>query len=121
MNETGDIQELKELLSFPKSIVILTHRNPDGDAMGSALALYNTLIQHGHKVQVLLPSEYPASFAWMPGADRCLVYDIDPDNSLSAIRQSEVIFCLDFNSLERVDKMANIFVASYNKYVYVNM
>ena len=84
----------------------MTHRNPDGDAMGSSLALYNVLIKHNHKVTVILPSEYPANFAWMPGADNCMVYDIEPEQSLESIKRADAIFCLDFNSLERIDKMA---------------
>jgi phosphoesterase RecJ-like protein len=106
--ETEDIAALKEHLALPRRIVIFTHRNPDGDAMGSSLALYNFLIEQNHKVKVILPSEYPDNFAWMPGAEECLVYDIDPEGTTEEIKKGELFFCLDFNSLERIDKMAKV-------------
>ena len=106
MYKPEDISALKEHLALPKRVVIFTHRNPDGDAMGSSLALYNLLIEQNHRVQVILPSEYPDNFAWMPGAEKCAVYDIDPEGTAEEIKKGELFFCLDFNSLERIDKMA---------------
>ena len=57
-----NIENLKQLLSIPKDIVITTHRNPDVDAIGSSLALYHLLIQDGHTVHVITPSEFPCYF-----------------------------------------------------------
>lgn len=91
---------------MPKNIAIFSHRNPDGDAMGSSLALRNLLTAQNHKVTVIMPSEFPDNFGWMPGSNEVLVYDIDPEGTLEAIKPAEVIFCLDFNSLERIDKMS---------------
>ena len=48
------IEEIKSA----ESIVILTHENPDGDAIGSSLAMYNGLKQIGKKVDIIIP-EYP--------------------------------------------------------------
>lgn len=101
-----NIQELKELLSYPKTIVITTHRNPDGDAIGSSLALYHYLKRYlNHDVTVIAPSEYPSSLAWMPNADDILIYDIAPEESRAVTKRADIIFCLDFNSLDRIDKL----------------
>ncbi len=97
--------EIKQLLSIPKDITILTHRNPDGDALGSSLALLSYLEKGGHNVKVVLPSEYPRIFGYMPSIKKCLVYDLNRDKALEAIKKAEVIFCLDFNGLDRIDKM----------------
>ncbi len=97
--------EIKGILSFPRNIVILTHRNPDGDALGSSLALMRYLEKGNHTVKVILPSEYPNTFSFMPGIEKCLVYDLKRDASMEAIKKAEVIFCLDFNGLDRIDKM----------------
>jgi len=109
-----NLPQLQELLSIPKDITITSHRNPDGDAIGSSLALFHFLEQKGHHVKVVFPSEYPAFVAWMPGADKILIHDIDPGACEFALENSDLIFCLDYNSLTRVDKMGD-FIGSLEK------
>ncbi len=60
-----NIKSLKSILSSPKDIVLTSHRNPDGDAIGSTLGLRHYLEQLGHKVVVAVPSEYPPFLAWI--------------------------------------------------------
>jgi bifunctional oligoribonuclease and PAP phosphatase NrnA len=103
-----NLHEIKALLSAPKDIVIVSHRNPDGDAIGSSLGLYHYLCQYGHAVHVLLPSEYPDGFLWMPSINDVVVYDSEPDRSKELLERAQVVFCLDFNSLDRVDKVGEI-------------
>ncbi len=100
-----NINELKAQLSMPKEIVILSHRNPDGDAIGSSLGLYWFLKNQGHKVQVIFPSEYPAFVSWMPDADQIAICDLDKEFAFRCIRNAQMIFCLDFNALDRIDPM----------------
>jgi len=70
-------QDIKSVLSFPKDIVIISHRNPDGDAIGSSLGLKHFLLRHGHAVKVVVPSDYPDNFSWMPAVDDILVYELE--------------------------------------------
>lgn len=101
-----NINELKELLATPKDIVITTHRNPDGDAIGSSLGLYHFLRKSGfHEVKIVSPSEYPDTFSWMPDIERIIVFDDEPEKAQKVIEQAALIFCLDFNSLDRIDKV----------------
>jgi phosphoesterase RecJ-like protein len=104
----NDINDLKVLLNFPKDIVITTHRNPDGDAMGSSLGLYHFLVGLGHSVHVITPSEYPEVFSWMPDAERITIYDIEPEYSKELVERAELIFFLDFNGLDRIDKLGEL-------------
>lgn len=104
------VGEIKTILSYPKDVVITTHRNPDGDAIGSTLALYHYLTGLGHSVHMVVPSEYPDFMAWMPAAEKIIIYDIDPETSQEVIERAELIFCLDFNSLDRIDKVGELFV-----------
>ena len=67
--------KFRDLLSQKKNIVITTHRGPDGDAMGSSLALYNILVNLGHKVTVITPNDYASFLHWMPGNDKVIEYD----------------------------------------------
>ena len=102
------LEELKTLLSRPKDIVITTHRNPDGDAIGASLALFHYLNQLGHTVHVMAPSEYPDFLAWMPGAAEILIFDVHTEKGTQWLQHADIIFVLDYNDLERVDRMGEI-------------
>lgn len=110
-----NLQVLKGLLESPKKVVILTHRNPDGDAIGSSLALLHFLEKLGHQCLVICPSEYPNFLDWMAGLDKVIIYDVDPDTSEAAIDAAEMYFCLDFNALERIDKTGELMMAYPSK------
>lgn len=103
-----NIQELKKIIHIPQDVVILSHRNPDGDAVGSSLGLSLFLQKNGHNVKVVVPSDYPDFLSWMPQADDILVYDHEPEDTAAVIRKASLIFCLDFNSLDRIDKAGEI-------------
>ena len=115
-----EIQKLKQLLSFPKEIAIITHRNPDGDAMGSSLGLGSYLHKLGHIVKVIFPSEYPLSYGYMKNVDRVIIFDLDHNVARKAIEDAEIIFCLDFNGLDRVDKLGENIQFSKAKKVLID-
>ncbi len=106
MNE--QLEKVKELLLVPKKIVITSHRNPDGDAMGSSLGLQLFLNQFGHETTVVLPSDYPEFVAWMKGSEQILIHDDNPVESNIKLREADIIFVLDYNGLDRVDKMGEV-------------
>ncbi|MBT7895650.1 MAG: bifunctional oligoribonuclease/PAP phosphatase NrnA [Flavobacteriales bacterium] len=97
---------LKKIISQPKNIVITTHRGPDGDAMGSSLALYNLLINIGHKVNVITPNDYASFLNWMPGNDTVIEYDGNEEKSILITSKADIIFMLDFNSITRLDNFS---------------
>jgi len=101
----GELEELKQKLSTPKPVAIITHRNPDGDAIGSSLALKLFLEKSGHSVKVVLPSDYPVIFEYMPRIVEAIIYDHDKQKAINALAEAEVLFCLDFNGLDRVDTL----------------
>jgi bifunctional oligoribonuclease and PAP phosphatase NrnA len=96
---------LRELITLPHNVAIFSHRNPDGDAIGSALAMRYYLEQYGHTVHVLFPSEYPEEFETLPGAGDCLIWDLQPDECKSVISRKNCFVLLDFNAWSRIDKM----------------
>jgi bifunctional oligoribonuclease and PAP phosphatase NrnA len=100
-----DIASLTELLAQPEKIVITTHHKPDGDAMGSSLGLYNYLIQQGHEVNVITPTDYPDYLSWMPGNDKVIIYTDNLALAATLIAEAKIIFCLDFNALNRINEM----------------
>lgn len=103
-----DIQALGELLSTPKKIAIIPHRSPDGDAMGSTLALYHFLLKLNHKPIVIAPNEFPDFLAWLPGSESVLIYEKDKENTTKVLQDAELIFTLDFNALHRTGEMENV-------------
>lgn len=101
------IETAKMLLATPKKIVILPHRNPDGDAMGSTLALYHFLKKLNHQPILISPNEFPDFLAWMPGSETVLIYEKDKVGTKAVLEQAELIFTLDFNALHRTGEMEN--------------
>jgi bifunctional oligoribonuclease and PAP phosphatase NrnA len=96
---------LIDLLAQPQRIVITTHHKPDGDAMGSSLGLYNYLIQQGHHAQVITPTDYPQFLNWMPGNGDVIIYTDNVAKADQLIADADMIFCLDFNALGRINEM----------------
>ncbi|WP_334058284.1 DHH family phosphoesterase [Polaribacter sp. P097] len=94
--------ELKKFLETPKNIVIVGHRNPDGDAVGSTLALGHYLSKKGHNSTVVMPNDYPDFLHWLPGSDKTYRFDWQNKQSQRAIQKSDIIFLLDFNAFHRV-------------------
>jgi len=101
-----DFNNVKQILSEPKKIAIVPHRNPDGDAYGSSLALYHYLLKFNHKVTIVSPNDCPEFLKWMPGEDQIVIYENDTVNATNILEEAEIIFALDFNALHRVgDRM----------------
>jgi len=100
-----DTASLIKLLAQPQKIVITTHHKPDGDAMGSSLGLYNYLIQQGHHAKVITPTDYPDFLAWLPGNEEVIIYTENVEQSATLIADADLIFCLDFNALNRINEM----------------
>ena len=102
---TAEILALKEILSTPKKVVIVPHKNPDGDAMGSTLGLYHYLKKIGHSATVIAPNDYPEFLKWIPGTSEVLIYETQTNKADSLIAQADLIFTLDFNALHRCGVM----------------
>ena len=96
------LEELKIFLNKPRNIVVVGHRNPDGDAMGATLGLSAYLEKKGHKATVVVPNEYPEFLHWLPGSKNTYRFDWQNNQSQKAIKNSDIIFLLDFNTLHRV-------------------
>lgn len=107
-----EIEKIKELLSEKKKIVITTHYNPDGDAMGSSLGLYHYLKSKKHNVCVVTPNIWPSFLDWMPGADHCLAGDNHLKKAGRLLEEADIIFSLDYNALKRTNELAELIGAS---------
>jgi len=104
-----NIQVFKDYLSQPRKMVILTHFNPDADALGSSLGLARYLKKKGHSVIVIAPSDYPDFIDWMPVHNEVVIFQKEkPDKCAQLIDQANTIFCLDFSSLNRINELGDM-------------
>lgn len=100
-----DIQAIQLLLATPKKIAIIPHRGPDGDAMGSTLALYHFLLKNNHHPTVIAPNDFPDFLAWLPGSETVKIFEKDTENCTKILEEAELIFTLDFNAFHRTGEM----------------
>ena len=101
----ANIDHVEKWFERAEKIVIVSHVSPDGDAIGSSLGLYHFLDALGKRVNVIMPNSFPAFFKWMPGANDIIIYNKYKDFSDKLIQEADVICCLDFNVLSRIDEM----------------
>lgn len=106
------VDPLHQLIRQPACVVIVTHKNPDGDAIGSSLALAAVLKKLMHTVTVVLPNDFPPLFNFLPGIDDVVIGEMNPAEAVSAFEKAEIIFCLDFNALDRIDRFGLDVMAS---------
>ncbi|MGB2129601.1 MAG: DHH family phosphoesterase [Flavicella sp.] len=110
---TEKFEALKELLSSPKKIVLVAHKNPDGDAIGSTLALQHFFKKKGHTTQTVLPNDIPGFLQWLPGIDSIYRYDKQNKQSIRSIENADIVFVLDFNAFHRVGEPMEKVLATY--------
>ena len=99
------IKKLDSLIKKSNRFIIIPHSNPDGDALGSCLALWHFLKKKNKRVDIISPTEYPSFLNWLPGEKNIVNYNHDIFFSNNLISKSEVIFMLDFNSFDRIEKI----------------
>ena len=103
--QKSELTGIIDLLSTSRKILITTHTNPDGDAIGSSLALFGYLSRKGHDVSVMIPDPDPGFLKWMPFHSNILVFREQQEICLPLIAGAEVIFCVDFNGLGRLSSV----------------
>lgn len=111
---------INTLLKSPKRIVIVGHKNPDGDAVGSCLGLSFFLKQRGHEVQVIMPNDFPEFLKWLPGCSSLITYDREAGRVKETIAKAEVIFTLDFNALNRTGDLAEVLQKATADFVMID-
>lgn len=101
----AEIDHVEKWFERAEKIVIVSHVSPDGDAIGSSLGLYHFLNAQDKTVNVIVPNYFPDFLHWMPGAKDVIIYNRYKEFADKLIREADVICCLDFNVLSRIDEM----------------
>ena len=110
----------RELIEKSRKIAIVTHISPDGDALGSSLGLYLFLEEMENDVTVVVPNDFPDFLKWMKGTKDVLVHEKYPDFASQVISEADLIFCLDFNSLNRVGRLEEQLAKSAAKKILID-
>lgn len=95
-----------------RRIVLTSHQNPDGDAIGSTLGLMHIFRKLGHSSTVIVPNSFPGFLGWMPGSEHIIIFDENQQYCNELINDADLIFSLDYNAIHRVDKMKDSIVSA---------
>jgi phosphoesterase RecJ-like protein len=106
------IEQFFPILNTPFKGVITCHQKPDGDAMGSSLALYHFLKSLGHDVTVIAPTNWAQFLDWMPGVDQVIDFEANREMSIKLVNEADYTFCLDFNILHRTKHLEPVIAHS---------
>lgn len=106
--DQANIDLFGEWLKETEKVVIVSHTSPDGDAMGSSLGLYHFLISQNKTVNVIVPNAFPEFLKWMPGAKEITLYNHDKEKADKLVADADMICCLDFNGLKRIDDLGPV-------------
>ncbi|SDR95184.1 bifunctional oligoribonuclease/PAP phosphatase NrnA [Gramella sp. MAR_2010_147] len=114
------ILEITAELAKAENIVIVPHKGPDGDAMGSSLGLMHFLRDKGHNAIVVAPNDYPHFLKWLPGSDEVIIYESNKEKADAVIAEAQIVFTLDFNNLSRCGLMQDSLLASDAVFVMID-
>ena len=106
------INEFDSLLKKSKNTLIIPHKNPDGDALGSSLALNFFLIKKGYNSLVISPNEYPSFLNWLPGQNEIVNFSLNQNKVISLIDKADLILTLDYNDLSRTGEMESLLTST---------
>ncbi len=114
------VSNIQSLLAQPKKIVVVGHKNPDGDAVGSCLALNNFLNQLGHHSTVVMPNDFPDFLKWIPENENIVIYEKNPPETRTLIKEANLVFTLDFNALNRTGDLESLLKKATADFVMID-
>lgn len=110
MISEDNIQQFKTLIENAENIAVIPHRNPDGDAIGSTLALWHILREMGKNARVISPNEFPSFLHWLPGSEEIIAFESYPDDVKRILDRCDLVFTLDFNALHRAGDQMQLYL-----------
>lgn len=115
-----NLSEVRDILQDNPKVFIVTHKSPDGDAMGSSLGLAGVLKSIGCPTTVVAPTIYPDFLKWMYGNDEVKVWGEDNGEIVKAAEEADLLFCLDFNALHRIDEVGDLVAKASGKTIMID-
>lgn len=115
-----EISRLKLLLNKKSRIVVTSHNNPDGDAVGSILAMYHYLNKIGNTVNMIVPNAFPEYYDWLPDSNKIIIYEKESKLAQNLLKEADIIFSLDYNAINRLGALADIFRNTTGKRILID-
>lgn len=113
-------ESVNTILKASKNIIIVAHKNPDGDAIGSSLGLYYFLINRGYNVSVVMPNDFPDFLKWLPGTSQINNLEQHPKQVEKMIIKADLIFTLDFNHFSRTGDLAPLLTQTKANFILID-
>jgi len=118
--QSADINGIRNIIEKHQVFAITTHTNPDGDAVGSTIALASILQQLNKDVQVIMPNDCPAFLKWIGGYENILLFDKHNKQAKEFLNKADVIFCLDYNNPSRLETMGDIIIKNNKPLILID-
>lgn len=115
-----NISRLSALLHSADRIAIISHMKPDGDALGSSLAMHHFLQERGKDSTIVFPDPYPAYLSFLAEGEKIISYENEPEESERVINGCDLIICLDFNAFHRAGKLEELLDSSTAEKVLID-
>ncbi len=116
------LEHAAQCIKQADSIAIITHQNPDGDAMGSSLAMRHFLLSLGKQnVTNIVPTSFPDFLAWLPGAESIIQYEQQPEAAANALRTADLVICTDLGEPTRVAALSPVLAERFDAYAQSNL
>lgn len=101
------MEKINRYIQNAEKVAIFTHQSPDGDAIGSSLAMYHYVKSLGKNAQVIVPNAFPDFLAWIPGADSVWLYDAQKAQADAYLEMADLVICTDFNAPSRIGSLGD--------------
>ena len=115
-----NVDSFKKIISDNESFIITTHRGPDGDAMGSSMAMYNLLVNLKKDVNVIIPNSFPNFLSWLPNIKNVINHEENNSDISNIFSEVDVIIMLDFNDLSRIQNIERYVTNSNAKKILID-
>ena len=115
-----NVDSFKKIITDNDSFIITTHRGPDGDAMGSSMAMYNLLVNLKKDVNVIVPNSFPNFLSWLPNIKNVINHEENNSDISNIFSEVDVIIMLDFNDLSRIENLESYVTNSNAKKILID-
>ena len=115
-----NVDSFKKIITDNYSFIITTHRGPDGDAMGSSMAMYNLLVNLKKDVNVIIPNSFPNFLSWLPNIKNVINHEENNSDTTNIFSEVDVIIMLDFNDLSRIENLESYVTNSNAKKILID-
>lgn len=120
MFKENELKKINKQINLQKKIILITHYNPDGDAIGSILSFQKYLNKKGCMSEIIVPNNFPKFLKFLPDSKKILIAEFQIKNAYKKIMSADIIFCLDFNNLSRINILKNILIKSTAKKILID-